>query len=265
MGGWTTLAPEQVFWGNVCKTDRCWIWIGYISGGYGIFEINKRPTRAHRFSMELHGISVNGLDVLHLCNNRSCVNPSHLSVGTDTENMIHRTAYPNALPLGMLATPKHQIKAIQEYSRSELGKFERNFDMGTDCWIWRGAQKSPFTKTTHKGIPTTASRISWTLYNGPIPRGMHVLHKCDNPRCMRPDHLFLGTNADNVADKVRKGRCHDQRGTKNGNAKLTEKEISCIRKLYSEGLSDRVLAKRFRIWPGHVWRIVAGKAWTHYA
>jgi hypothetical protein len=57
-----------------------------------------------------------------------------------------------------------------------------------------------------RGKEVRAHRAAWSFENGPIPPGMHVLHRCDNPKCVRPDHLFLGTNADNMADKTRKGR-----------------------------------------------------------
>jgi len=68
-----------------------------------------------------------------------------------------------------------------------------------------------------QGSYATAHRISWRLHNGDIPAGMCVLHKCDNPRCVRPEHLFLGTQADNIADKVRKGR--QARGERHGMAR----------------------------------------------
>lgn len=80
---------------------------------------------------------------------------------------------------------------------------------GSDCWIWRGAcfQKGYgqfWTGKTKKKIK--AHRYSWVLHNGQIPNGFYVLHKCDNMVCVKPSHLFLGTHADNVADKISKGR-----------------------------------------------------------
>lgn len=84
---------------------------------------------------------------------------------------------------------------------------------GDGCWEFAGAK-------SHKGygqlpiwrdgrsIPRSAHRLSWELANGPIPAGMSVLHRCDNPPCVRPDHLFLGTQSDNMQDMVAKGRAY---------------------------------------------------------
>lgn len=86
--------------------------------------------------------------------------------------------------------------------------------MKTDtCWIWNGwsgnknyGRMSIYDKGKMKNIPTLAHRVSWELHNGKIPHGIHVLHKCDNPPCVNPDHLFLGTHKDNMMDMSKKGR-----------------------------------------------------------
>jgi hypothetical protein len=74
-------------------------------------------------------------------------------------------------------------------------------DRETGCWLWSGGGVRPYGL-----ISTGTHRLAWELANGPIPDGMQVLHRCDEPRCCNPDHLFLGTQSDNMADKVRKGR-----------------------------------------------------------
>jgi hypothetical protein len=76
------------------------------------------------------------------------------------------------------------------------------------CWLWDGNTYHAFGYgiVSYKGKQHTTSRLAWMAYRGPIPDEMHVLHKCDNPACLNPDHLFLGTHRDNVADMNRKGR-----------------------------------------------------------
>ena len=78
------------------------------------------------------------------------------------------------------------------------------------CWLWVGANNERYGLFSCFGRVMKAHRASWHLFVGPIPPGLHVLHKCDNPLCVRPDHLFLGTHVDNMADMARKGRARPQ-------------------------------------------------------
>jgi hypothetical protein len=75
------------------------------------------------------------------------------------------------------------------------------------CWIWEGTTNSQgYGSITIKGKEKKAHRVSWELFNGPIPKGLLVLHKCDTPACINPHHLFLGTHRDNIQDCIKKGR-----------------------------------------------------------
>lgn len=104
-------------------------------------------------------------------------------------------------------------------------------------------------------------RHTWEEAHGPIPRGMQVLHRCDNPPCYEVTHLFLGTQADNMRDKVRKGR--QLRGARNPMALLEEHEVREIHALYARGLTLDEIAFQYGVTLHNVWRIVSGLSWRH--
>lgn len=93
--------------------------------------------------------------------------------------------------------------------RARFERFVLRMDSG--CWEWQGARKQgvrPYGFFSINGRQFTAHRVCWNLYRGAIPAGLHVCHHCDNPPCVNPEHLFLGTAKDNAQDKVKKGRHH---------------------------------------------------------
>jgi hypothetical protein len=116
------------------------------------------------------------------------------------------------------------------------------------CWIWKGCSlKRGYGQVRFNGIKQSAHRMSWILVKGAILDGLWVLHKCDNPPCVNPEHLFLGTHEENVKDCVAKGRALGPRGEMQGNSKLTRDQVLEIRERIAEGESDVVLGQAYGV------------------
>lgn len=110
--------------------------------------------------------------------------------------------------------------------------------------------------------PVLVHRLSWELAYGPIPEETCVLHRCDNPPCVRPDHLFLGSRADNMRDAVSKGR--QIQGERVASAKLTAAHVLEIHRRYAVGdVTQKRLAAEFGVKPTQIQAIVNGRAWKH--
>lgn len=136
------------------------------------------------------------------------------------------------------------------------------------CWVWTVDLKVlvyPVIRRDGPGAPgVRAHRLSWEIHRGAIPDGLSVLHKCDNPRCVNPDHLFLGTDADNSADKVAKGRQRAPRGEEMPNAKLTADKVREIRRRYaSGGISAAKLGREYGIPAASVFDVIRRRRWAH--
>ncbi len=131
--------------------------------------------------------------------------------------------------------------------------------MESDCWLWTaGRFTQGYGCIQRQRTGKVAHRIAWELTYGPIPAGICVLHRCDEPRCCRPDHLFLGTTRDNVEDMLRKRR------ERWGSARLTAEVIQQIRDLHRDGaVSNRFLAARFGVTPTHIGYIVKRRVWKY--
>lgn len=112
-------------------------------------------------------------------------------------------------------------------------------------------------------MPMNASRGSWIVHNGPISRDIMVLHKCDNRRCVNPDHLFLGDGKDNMQDCSKKGRIN--RGEDRPQAKLTETAVREARILYASGYGPNAIADKFGVSPSAILFAVQRVTWKHVA
>jgi len=128
------------------------------------------------------------------------------------------------------------------------------------CWLWTGPT---FARNYGKiGCPPAlAHRISWTVFRGAIPAGLVVRHRCDNPSCVNPDHLELGTNADNVADKIARGR--QAKGERIARAVLSAREVGEIKLLLRRGAPRKAIAHDFSVSVSAVNHIAHGRSWKH--
>jgi len=126
--------------------------------------------------------------------------------------------------------------------------WERTSIGGIDeCWLWQGSRNHRwrYGRLHTNGKEIGAHRIAYELLIAPIPIGMQVLHHCDNPPCVNPRHLFLGTQGDNMRDRTQKGRT--PRGERNGRARLTEVEVGEIRQKIAHGANLSALGREYNV------------------
>lgn len=136
---------------------------------------------------------------------------------------------------------------------------------GDGCWEWSGYRNERgygFTRVGGRGSRgVLAHRLSYMVNVGEIPDGLHVLHRCDNPACVRPDHLFLGTNLDNIRDRMAKGRPGSQafKNKPSPNRRLSDEQAAQLAAKFSAGTKPALLAVEFGVTREHAWRIGTGR------
>lgn len=142
-----------------------------------------------------------------------------------------------------------------------MSKIIRNED---GCWNWSGSYRGEngYGGFWLAGKTLFAHRYSYSVFNGEIPDGMSVLHKCDNPRCVNPDHLFIGTIADNVHDMHSKGRAPCQKGSNNPMSKLNEEIVLDIASALSSGIRQVDVSRKFGVTIQTVNDIKQGRRWA---
>ncbi len=159
--------------------------------------------------------------------------------------------------------------ALREHILSGLlDRFWQRVEKSEGCWRWTGALNNNgyglFWVGAKWGGYKLAHRVSWIIHFGPIPIGKVVCHHCDNPPCPRPDHLFIGTDRDNIDDAIAKGRMIVPHGEKHHAAKLTADIVVEMRQLASEGrMSQRELARRYDVDHSTIKRVLNGTGWKH--
>lgn len=133
------------------------------------------------------------------------------------------------------------------------------------CWFWMGStNRQGYGRIHFDGYRWLAHRLSYTLFKGEIQEGLSVLHRCDIPACVRPEHLWLGTRADNAKDRETKRRGHSQVGSDNANAKLNESLVIEIRHIHAqENIGATRLSKIYGIHKSTARDIIKRKIWKH--
>jgi len=152
---------------------------------------------------------------------------------------------------------KKRIKTLEN-------NFWPNIRKTDSCWIWTGGilQSGGYGYVTYLGNDFRAHRLSWILHKGEIPKGFEVCHKCDNPPCVNPAHLFLGTHNDNMRDMKQKKRC--ALGERHGLHKLTTEQVKKIRSEYVRGIiTHKMLGEIYGVDRHTIGDIINKKYWTH--
>lgn len=160
-----------------------------------------------------------------------------------------------------------QIPIAVKLTNKQAKLFWSKVDKTDACWLWNG----PLGKGGYGlinivvggGVRKTfrVHRVAYCLANGLDMVPKSVLHKCDVPRCVNPDHLFAGTHEDNMVDKMAKGR--QAKGEGIGNSILKESEIRVIHELWMDGATQTGIAKRFGVSQATVWQVLRGQTWKH--
>lgn len=134
-------------------------------------------------------------------------------------------------------------------------------DEVTNCWTWTGSTNGRYGHTYVDGVRWFVHRAAFKFLKGIDPKNMLVCHKCDNPLCINPDHLFLGTHKDNTADMIAKGRgkLYLYKGVNHSWAKFDEKTVKLIREAGEAGLSRASIARYFKVSPTTISNISLGK------
>ena len=157
----------------------------------------------------------------------------------------------------------------ESYHDRRVRVFWSRVSKSNDCWEWTaGRSTSGYGRFSYVGQTINAHRFVYEVVVGSIPKDGYVCHHCDNPGCVNPDHLFLGTAADNSADMVQKGRAarnaNPRYGTDNSSAKLDPEKVGEMRRLrFDDEWEYRPIAAKFGVTPRAAWMAINRKTWAH--
>lgn len=203
---------------------------------------------------------------------RALTPPLQASVSRDKNCTVEGCGKPHAAR-GYCAMHYSRLRRGQDlhapsvYALNVTQRFWRSVEQRSpkECWHWRGARtKDGYGNFWTGDRSDRAHRFAYQLAKGPIPEGLIVCHSCDEPSCVNPNHLWVGTHADNSDDKLAKGRDNPPRGSRNRHAKLTKHQVVEIRRLYAAGRHTQdALAAKFGITQASVWAIVQRRTWSH--
>lgn len=151
---------------------------------------------------------------------------------------------------------------MPQYTTDDAARFWANVDTSGDCWLWRASKdKDGYGHFRVHGQHIRAHRFSYILAHSFIPARLIVCHRCDNPSCVNPSHLLLGTHTDNIADRDAKKRT--AKGDRNGYAKIAAEAIPAIRKRYANGETQTALAIEYGVTQSAISRIIHHETWHH--
>ena len=220
--------------------DGCWLYHPK-HGNYAQIEHEGKSKLVHRVSYELHvGTIPEGLSVLHKCVHGNCWNPEHLYTGI----LSPRTGRPRQTVIGRLERQTTKIES--------------------GCWLFNGVKtKNGYGRIRINRRFEPVHRAAWEIFRGPIPERMLVLHKCIGQRnCWNPEHLYIGTNADNSRDMIEQNRLPPQYGEFNPRSKLTNAEVLEIRG-NTDGWTYAQIGEMYGITRSAVGHIRRRTLWTH--
>lgn len=157
-------------------------------------------------------------------------------------------------------------KAGEKVTDSDIERFNSHVVANKEngCWEWFGSRsRKGYGFIRHKKRLWQTHRFVWFALHGDIPSGMYICHKCDNPRCCNPEHLFLGTSSENAKDAFSKNRRIARRGELNGGSKLNDAKVREILSMLKSGEKKRTIARRFGIGVDTIILINLGRRWAH--